>query len=424
MVVGICKRLDGLPLAIELAAARLRMFSPSALLARLSHRLEALTGGPRDIQARQQTMRDALAWSYGLLRPGEQTLFRRLAIFTGGSTIEAVEHLCRADDDLRLAPLDGLQSLIEVSLVVPTEGDDGEPRFRMLDTVREYGLERLAESDDLAAYEHWHAMYYLGFAEEAEAGIEGTEQARWLAVLEGEHDNFRSILGWALQRGEYGIVLRLAGALWRSWRRHGYASDGRTWLDVALSYDAMVDPEVRAKALIAAAELACQGGDIRRAIELCKECLAICEAIGNLVGKARSLHILGWCVADSAHSDVDYHLARTYQEECLALQRQMGNAPGEAKALHELGEIARYLGEHETARQHLQQALEMRHRLGDDEGVGWSQHCLAWSAHDEGRFERAPVARQEGAGDLAQDQRRPRDRHDDDPARTHRLEAG
>jgi non-specific serine/threonine protein kinase len=389
VVAQICRRLDGLPLAIELAAARARMFSPRALLERLSRPLDLLTGGARDLPARQQTMRDAIAWSYGLLPPAERALFRRLAIFPGGCSLEAVRYVCDVDEEFDLDPIDGLRTLVDTSLIQPVEGVGGEPRFRMLDTVREYGQERLADDDTPALYVRRHATYCLAFAEEAEAGIEGQEQASWLARLETEQDNVRAVLNWALNNGEYTIALRLGGALWRSWRRHGSAHDGRAQLDAALSHGAMVEPEIRLKALIASAELACHEGKVGRAIELCKESLTLCEALGDLAAKAQSLHILGWCTAYDARSDDDYRLARTYQEECLALQRQRGHQPGEAKALHELGEIARYLHEYEDATSYLGLALAMRRSLGDAEGTGWSTHCLAWTAYDQGRYDHA-----------------------------------
>jgi predicted ATPase/class 3 adenylate cyclase/DNA-binding SARP family transcriptional activator len=388
-VAHVCRRLDGLPLAIELAAARVRMFSLQDLLARLVSRLEVLTGGPRDMPARHQTMRDAIAWSYGLLPPTQQALFRRLAIFTGGCTFDALEQVCGVDDDLDLRPADGLQSMVDASLLRREGQTSGESRYRMLDTVQEYGLERLVAHDEHADLERRHAAYYLALAEQAEARIEGPELAAWLERLEHEHDNFRAILAAALKRSEPRIVLRLAGALWRSWQRRGQAHDGRAWVDAALEQIGSIESEDRARGLVASAELACSQGDARKAIELGRESLAICEAIGYLQGKARSLHVVGWCVANNARSDDDYRLARRYQEECLALQHRFQSPVGEAKALHELGEIARLVREYDTATAYLERSRDMRTQLHDDEGIGWSEHCLAWAAYDQGNYELA-----------------------------------
>jgi predicted ATPase/DNA-binding transcriptional regulator YiaG len=388
-VAEICARLDGLPLAIELAAARIELFSPTALLARLSNRLQTLTSGPRDMPARHQTMRSAIAWSYDLLAPMEQVVFRRLAIFAAGWTIDAAEYVCKVSDDADLDVLDALQCLVNASLVQSMPGFDGEPRFRLLETVREFGLESVAESAELAELERSYANCYLTVAENAEAGLEGPHQALWLARLECEHGNFQAILSWALEHGELSIGLRLAGLLWRAWRAGTNASAGRTWLRAALTHSAMVDPWVRAKALVADGELACAMGDIQGAQERCKESLALCEALGDEVGKAESLHILSWCQAYCAEAEDHYRLASKYQEECLALWRKLGNRAREAKALHEMGEISRYLGNHAVAMNNLEVALRLRRALNDSEGVGWSMHCLAWAEYDHHEYQRA-----------------------------------
>ncbi|MGE3907802.1 MAG: tetratricopeptide repeat protein [Chloroflexota bacterium] len=388
-VAEICARLDGLPLAIELAAARIELFSPGALLARLAHRLRTLRDGPRDLPARHQTMHGAIAWSYDLLSPLEQVVFRRLAIFAGGWTIDAAEQVCQAPDDGELDVLDVLQRLLNASLVQSVPGLDGEPRFHMLETVREFGFAYLAQSAELPVIQRRYADCYLAIAEDAEAGLEGPHQALWLARLEREHGNFRMILGWALEQGELSVCLRLAGLLWRSWRAGTNASEGRTWLRAALMHSAMADPWLRSKALIADGELACATGDIQGAQDRCRESLALCEVLGDEVGKAESLHILSWCQAYCAEAEDHYRLSARYQEECLTLWRKLGNRPREAKALHELGEISRYRGDHAAATRNLQAALGLRRTLSDSEGVAWSLHCLAWVEYDQRNFERA-----------------------------------
>jgi predicted ATPase/DNA-binding SARP family transcriptional activator/class 3 adenylate cyclase len=388
-VVEICRRLDGLPLAIELAAARARMYSPSALLAALSRRFDFLTGGPRDVPSRHQTMRDAVLWSYELLAEPERDLFCRLAIFAGGCTIDAVEQVCRPSEDRHLDPAAGVRSLVDASLLRVENRDDGEPRFNMLETVRELGLEHLAASGRRAELERRRAAYYLRLAERAEVELEGSTPPSWLERLEAEHDNVRATLGWTVTRGELETGFRLASSIWQLWDRHGHASDGRAWLEAALDQEAAlpalskVPAPVRAKALVAAGELACAMGDIPRAMLRCEEGLAIYEKLGDRAGRAKSLHILGWWRAYAAETDDDYHQAREYQEACQTLQRQLGNERGVAKAQHELGEIARYLREFETARTCLREALEMRRRLDDIPGVGWSLHCLAWTDYDQ-----------------------------------------
>jgi predicted ATPase len=214
-IAEICVRLDGLPLAIELAAARTRLLSPQALLARLSQRLAVLTRGPRTLPERQQTLRHTLKWSYDLLEPKEQQLFRRLSIFAGGWTLEAAEVVAQvgqSPDSTGMSVLDGVASLLEKSLLLQIEQEGEEPRLIMLETVREYGLECLVSSGELERMQQAHAAYYLQLAEQAEPELRGTQQAMWFNRLKAEHDNCRAALGWAVEHGEVEIGLRLVGA--------------------------------------------------------------------------------------------------------------------------------------------------------------------------------------------------------------------
>ena len=232
-------RLDGLPLAIELAAARIKLLPPQAMLARLGRRLELLRGGARDMPDRHQTLRHAIAWSYDLLEAGEQALFRRLAVFAGGCTLEAAEAVCQAVDDSAASPgqslevLDGMASLVDKSLLRQEEQASGEPRFRMLETIREYGLECLTASGEEPAVRRAHADYYLALAEAAEPALTGPEQATWLDRLEAEHDNLRAALRWAEESGEAEIGLRLAGAFCQFWLMRGYLREGQELADAA-----------------------------------------------------------------------------------------------------------------------------------------------------------------------------------------------
>ncbi|MFQ5794790.1 MAG: BTAD domain-containing putative transcriptional regulator [Candidatus Bipolaricaulia bacterium] len=289
-VAEICIRLDGLPLAIELAAARIKLLSPQALLARLGNRLKLLTGGARDLPACQQTLRDTIDWSYDLLNTGERTLFERLSVFVGGGTLEAAEAVCIGADNLELKMdiLDGLASLVDKNLLRRKEQADGEPRFLILETIREYGLERLEASGESEAIRRTHADYYLALAEQAEPKLEGPDQRMWLDRLEVEHDNLRAALVWFEQNGEAEAELRLGGALWGFWHMRGYLSEGRRWLEGALAKgeDRDVSASVRAKALHGAGVLTHEQGDYERATVLYEESLDLRRELGDKPGVA------------------------------------------------------------------------------------------------------------------------------------------
>ena len=229
-VVDICRRLDGLPLAIELAAARVKILPPAELLARLERRLELLTGGARDLPERQQTLRAAIKWSYDLLTPAEQTLFRRLSVFAGGCTLEAVEAVCNTCEDLGVDVLDGVTSLVDNSLLVQRASDDAEPRFIMLETFREYGRERLLDSGETAATERAHAAYMLVLAEEETLEMSPPEREAWLRCCDAEHDNFRAAIHYLVTTGNAEWALRLGGALFRFWEQRDHLTEGRETL--------------------------------------------------------------------------------------------------------------------------------------------------------------------------------------------------
>jgi len=217
-VAEVCARLDGLPLAIELAAARAKLLSPHALLARLENRLKLLTGGARDLPAHKQTMRKTIEWSFELLDEEEKKLFRRLAVFVGGCSLEAAGYVCAGTGDLAIDVFDGLTSLVDKSLLYVKERKTGESRFLMLETIKEYGLEQLTKSGESEGLQRLHAEYFLSLAEEAEPKIWGREEAAWFDQLEQEHDNLREALEWSFTRAEEGeLGLQLAGTLWRFW---------------------------------------------------------------------------------------------------------------------------------------------------------------------------------------------------------------
>src|SRR6266487_1260283 len=301
LVVEICRRLDGLPLAIELAAARLKLLSLPALLERLEHRLAVLTGGARDLPERQQTMRNTIAWSYDLLSQEEQRLFRLVSVFVGGCTLEAVEQMDRALGGKRTLVLDEVTSLLDKHLLRKAEQNTNDPRLLMHETIREYGLEALVANQELEAVRSAHAAYHLGLAEEAEVYLEGAEQVVWLERLEREHANLRAALDWSLSQHESDLALRLSAALFHFWRAHWYLSEGRTFLERALASSQDVAEEVRAKALLATGLLAIEQGDYERGVMLGREVVALQRKRGASRSLAFALFLLGrsaWGVGD------------------------------------------------------------------------------------------------------------------------------
>jgi predicted ATPase len=430
VVAAICYHLDGLPLAIELAAARGKLLSPQTLLARLggppgSAALQLLISGPRDLPERQQTLRATIDWSYSLLEAGEQTLFARLSIFVGGCTLETAEAICNWETDLPMEVLDGLASLVDNSLLRHEEQADSEPRFVMLETIRAYAQERLAEDGTLETLRRRSARFFLALAEEAEPKLQGEAEALWLARLESEHDNLRAALEWALAAGEIEIGLRIAGALGEFWWTRGYISVGRQWLAGALERSGDGAPSARAKALGRAGMLAwLQGdydlavtllqssqalyeilghqqgrawtrrhlgyvaweqGDSRNAAELLGQSLAIARGVGDRHGIARSLHLLGWV----ALLEGDQQLALDRFSECLTIARELGDRQFIAHALNDMGLIVRRQGDHARAETLIEQGLVLRRELGAKVGVGWSLHNLALVARDRGDYVRA-----------------------------------
>jgi len=376
-VVEICARLDGLPLAIELAAARIKLLSPQALLARLGQRLAVLTSGARDAPARQQTLGNTIAWSYDLLDAAEQRLFRRLSVFVGGCTLEAVEVVCQALGDERGKAFDGVASLIDKSLVLQTEQEDEEPRLVMLETIREYGLEVLTASGEMEITGQAHALYYLRLAEEAEPELAGPQQVVWLERLEQEHDNLRAALQWFLERGEVeqGIkmALRLAGALRQFWEVRGHWSEGRTFLERALAESKGVAVPVQVKALKAAAHLAFIQSDQDRAEALYEECLVRCRELGDTAGIALSLRRLGAIAARRGNLVV----ASSFTEESLTIGRVVGDKEGIAWALTNLAYTGSQQGEYARACALYEESLAMHRELGNIEGIIFSLFGLA-----------------------------------------------
>ncbi len=398
-VAEICARLDGLPLALELAATQVRMLPPRQLLARLERRLPALVHGPRDLPARQRTMRDAIAWSYDLLAPRERALFRALAVFAGGCTPEAAEVVVGAGrpdvqygnaSDAVLPVLDGLIDLVDKSLLsLHTDDDEGEPRVGMLETIREYALEQLVAHGEAAAMQRQHATYYLGLAEQAEPHLTGPEQPDWLRRLDEEHDNLRAALRWAQDSGEITLGLRLAGSLQRFWEMRAYLSEGRNWLEQLLANPATADDAdcspVRAKALKGAARLAWSQGDWARAAALGEAGLAIYRALGDSQGCASMFSLLGL----AAQNQGDVERAMAFHERGLVLRRELGDQRGIATSLNNLGEAARASGDYQHAATLYEASLALFRTLGDRHSLADVLVNLGMALLDQGEIERA-----------------------------------
>ena len=342
-VAEICARLDGLPLAIELAAARVRILPPQKLLQRLSERLKLLRGGGRDLPVRQQTLRGTIDWSYDLLDEEEKTLFGRLSVFAGGRTLEAIEEICDPGGDFDI--LEGVESLAEKSLLRQEEGAGGEPRFVMLETVHEYAREKLEESGEAEKMKRVHAEYFLALADEAEPRLRGAAQFEWLERLEAEHDNLRTALSWSLGSRDATLGLRLAGMLSRFWYVGNHLSEGRRWLEEALMKGGEAPPDTRAKML--------------------------------------------WVMGNLASEQGDQERGRSSLGEALALYRELEDKKGIAESLSNLGRIEMWRGDHDRAKAPLEEGLEVARESGDEWTIGYALNLRAVWAHDEGDLEGA-----------------------------------
>jgi len=403
-VAEICVRLDGIPLAIELAAARIGVRPPEAIAGRLDDRFRLLTGGPRTALPRQQTLRAALDWSWDLLAELDRFLLRRLAVFAGGWTLAAAEAVCTGDGLETWAVLDGLDSLVNRSLVLADEIDEGEGRYRLLETVRQYASERLATAGEEGRTRDRHLTYFLALAEAAEPELRGSEQTRWLAQLDGEHDNLRAALSWARKEADPEKWLRLAAALWRFWYVRGFFGEGRAWLEGALAAGAAGSPEVRARSLNGAGALAYQQGDYERAAGLYEESLAIRRARGDVPGIAASLNNLGAL----AYQEGEYDRAAALYEEGLALWKRLADQSGIAASLNNLGLVAFQQGKYEQAMDLHEESLTIRRALGYRWGIANSLNNLGLAAAARGEYARAVALHHEslrlgrdiGAGDL------------------------
>ncbi|MFN8492825.1 MAG: tetratricopeptide repeat protein [Caldilineaceae bacterium] len=437
-IAAICHRLDGLPLAIELAAAHIKLFSPQILLAQLSGAsaltpLRLLTGGASDLPPRQQTLRAAIAWSYHLLNPTEQALFRRLAIFVGGFTLEAAEIICSQPD--ASSPNDllmGIASLVDKSLLYPLppsseEAQESLVRFGMLETIREYALECLQAAGEAMALHRQHASSCLMLAETAEPKLLGPEQQQWLVRLETEHDNIRAALRWSLLQGEIEIGLRLSGLLWRFWEKRGHLREGRSFLEEILAQVRRDETRpafiaAHATALTAAGCLAWVQGDLAVAFarhrtalplwqtleddnqicrclnnlgnvtraqgnssgarELYQQALAIDRTVGNRWSLARTLNNLGTTAKD-LH---DYAAAQAFYEESLGLWRALDDRWCAGVVINNLGDIALLQGDYPTARVFFEESLAIARTFEDKNSCAYALNNLGLAACHQGDY--------------------------------------
>jgi predicted ATPase/serine/threonine protein kinase len=380
-VAAICARLDGLPLAIELAAARIKLLSPSAMLARLESRLNLLTGGARDLPTRQQTLRSTVDWSHGLLNASEQTLFRRLSVFTGGCPLEGVEAVCDTKGNLGLDVLDGMASMVDKSLAQHVEQADAETRFVMLSTIREYALERLAESDDEAATRRAHAAYYLVLAEEgAEDAVAHPE---WLDRFEVEHDNFRIALDYLIKTGDADWGLRLGAALFHFWETREYLTEGRDAIARLLALEgAAARPKLRARLLFAAAILAGEQGDYGSAQQLLQESLDRCLELKDSRGVAVALNAL----AVNARDRGELADATLLFERCVAIWKDLGDSADMARALSNLAGVKKLQGDYARASSLFDECLTIFRKAGDGFGVAWTLNYQGDVAREKSDF--------------------------------------
>ncbi|HEU5102048.1 MAG TPA: tetratricopeptide repeat protein, partial [Roseiflexaceae bacterium] len=401
----ICVRLDGLPLALELAARRVKVLSPPSLLDRLRSRLQVLTSGAQDLPARQRTMRAAIDWSYSLLAPDMQALFARLGAFVGGCTIEAAEAICSAGGEPDTAVLDGLQTLVDQSLLQCIEGPAGESRFLMLETIREYALEQLAASGELQALQRRHAEYFLALAQAAEPELRGPQQVRWLDRLEVEQPNLRAALAWSLQAEDNGqrteLGLHLAVALGEFWTRRGYLSEGREWLAYAVSRteaggasgpSTVAHCALRAKALKQFAQLAHRQGDLDAARSALQQSLALFQELGDTKEIASALSLLGM----QFQMQGEYRRAEALLAESLTLAREIGDTHRISWCLFFLGTVAYAEGNVRQAGEVWEESLTRLRAQGDSWGIALLLTHIGMVAVDQGDYARVGAYLAEG----------------------------
>jgi predicted ATPase len=369
-VATICSRLDGLPLAIELAASRVKVLSPTAMLTRLESSLNLLTGGARDLPVRQQTLRGTVNWSYSLLNAAEQSLVRRLSVFTGGCTLEAVEAVCDTKGDLGVDVLDGMSSMVDKSLIQQIEQPGVEPRFLMLSAIREYALERLVESGEEFATRRAHSAYYIVLAEER--GEDLSTHPEWLERFDLEHHNFRDALEFLIRTSDADWGMRLGAALFHFWETQEHFAEGRAFLDRLLHLPAAGQPKLRARLLFCSGVLSGSQGDFDSAQKLQKESLKACRDLHDHRGVAVALNALGVTTRDRGDLDA----ACSLFEQCVATWRELGSPIDTARALSNLANVIRLQGNYARAHALYDECLTIFHDVGDRTAVAWTLNYL------------------------------------------------
>ena len=392
-VAGICRRLDGLPLAIELAAARVKLLSPQAMLGRLEKRLELLTGGAHDLPTRQRTLRDAIDWSYNLLEPSDRALLARLGVFAGGCSLEVADAVCGHQMNLGEV-FEGLASLVDKSLVRQSDGADGEPRFGLLETIREYALERLEAQGELDELHRRHAERYLQLVVSAEPELTRANQALWLERLDEENDNIRAALSWTIASGEVGLGLQLAGALVRFWSTRGLMGEGRRWLAEALAASEGVPTDTLAKAYFASGYAALGEGDFVPAKEAFERSLELAQEAGDRSAEAATLAQLAWL----AMSAGQYEEASELAGKSTELATETGDKLTVAGALSTLAEIAAANDDYAEAIHLFERGLALRRGLGDKRLIANSLLRLGRAELTRGDDDRATELLEEGLG--------------------------
>lgn len=381
-VEEICSRLDGLPLAIELAAARTKVLSPNAMLDRLQNRLQLLSGGALDLPERQQTLRRTIDWSYDLLNEAERKLFRRLSVFVCGCTLEAAEAVCNTRRDLGIDILEGLTSLVDKNLVQRVNRTESDARFGMLETIREYALERLADSGEQSSTRRAHAAYYMVVAEEGNPELSSADRSRWLAQCDVEIDNFRVALDGLFEALDIDWGLRLCMALFRFWDMREHLTEGCARLKTILQLAGTGHSEDRARVLHFLGALASAQGDFSAAERFLEQSISLYEELGDQWGIAASLNAL----AVSARDRGDYCSAQSNFERSLACWRLLPDRSAIARCLHNLANVVKIRGDYPRAQWALREATSLFEELGDRSGAAWSINQQGDIAHEQGNL--------------------------------------
>jgi predicted ATPase/transcriptional regulator with XRE-family HTH domain len=360
LVAEVCRKLEGLPLAIELAAARVRHLPLTAIRDQLEHRLQFLVGGPLDLPHRQRAIRDTVAWSHDLLGPGQATLFRRLSAFSGGWNLSSVAGVCGSADEIGDA-LEGVSALVDQSLVI-LDHNHPQGRYEMLDIVREYAAQRLTEAGEADAISRRHALHYLGLAEEAEPNLVREGHRVWFRRLDADRSNFRRAMTWAIESGETIVALRYAVALWRYWRQLGEFTEGRRWTEQALGMTGEAPASLRAKALGAAAALAFPQGDYGRLAELASEAIDLAHHSDDPMDMRNALTLQGFvATGEGRHAD-----ALDAFGQCVAICQRLGPSWQLATSHLNLGVTLLHVGRHDDADAAFAEGLRRYRDLGDD----------------------------------------------------------